>query len=764
MSRNALVGLLLGLSTCTPSKPTAPSVPSVQPAAPAPPPAPVTPPVATPTAPAPPPFAIHAPPGGVITHVGVTPAADAAITLDDAREVRLYPTLDGTQPPVVVDLPMGKDLALVHDGAGFAVAERVDGAMIIARVAADGRITSHVERAAVTGVVGVGAAFVAWQGQTLEVIAPDGTTRETLDTHAAVRAVVATPDGAVITVAGATKVLTSGPLALGAAAKAPAPVVTAAKSDLVIATAAGPRYLGYAFPANVGDTRPVIGDADHIVYRSGDRWLRLDHALASLGEVTPWVPRGDHAHELRWRSGDDWFVRADAGILVDQLAAGTGHLALANAWIDAYEPSSQLALLALDGLARYQPATGILERLPYKTVHGPMARTALVPDVQPGGPLLYEGVRSYAPHDHLTMTWVRDLDHPDVGKKQLVFDDVWEVHFGAHDQIAALGGRRADQPDPSGVYFDGVRTGDGAPTYDNRMPGGATLELPPSNDTQSVRLVDALQHELWVRPYEFNGLFAVGRTLFYIPRSGGVATVDLATGDLVSASAGWGFELAAAPHVASAVGRPIARELAIGRELVQLGDDVVFQELARAVAKASDLKLLAWGPFVLGGKPTRAALLKRVGETGMGLYAYLVETSPGEARAIAITAWGASRFQGIDDPPREPPWGVAIDPEQGLQGTRTIDQHGLEIGTRWIHGSQETAVIELARGEPIVASDRWNEHENTGHGMDSTSGGNGDRHPKVGAYKFHAMTMKASKPSRRAAELAATIVESPPEP
>jgi hypothetical protein len=123
MSRS-LAALLLVVA-CSPDR--------VRPAAPRIPPPAV--PAGTPRAAAP-----TAPHGSDIVALAVTETGDAAVSCDAHDSCRLWPSLDGTQEPIVIaDVPSG-ELAIVRDPVGFVVAV-LDGAggLAVLRYSADGR-------------------------------------------------------------------------------------------------------------------------------------------------------------------------------------------------------------------------------------------------------------------------------------------------------------------------------------------------------------------------------------------------------------------------------------------------------------------------------------------------------------------------------------------------------------------------------------------------------------------------------------------------
>jgi hypothetical protein len=88
---------------------------------------------------------IEAPHGGAIATLGVAADGTAAISCDDQGGIRLWPTLDGSVEPRVVDLPQPRELAIGRHGAGFEVALLDDvGGLVIASLDADGRTLQHL--------------------------------------------------------------------------------------------------------------------------------------------------------------------------------------------------------------------------------------------------------------------------------------------------------------------------------------------------------------------------------------------------------------------------------------------------------------------------------------------------------------------------------------------------------------------------------------------------------------------------------------------
>lgn len=75
---------------------------------------------------------IEAPHGGVIRRLAVTADGTAALTEDELGGIRLWPMLDGTLEPRIVDLPVTRGLAITTEPRGFVVAalDQVGGVVI----------------------------------------------------------------------------------------------------------------------------------------------------------------------------------------------------------------------------------------------------------------------------------------------------------------------------------------------------------------------------------------------------------------------------------------------------------------------------------------------------------------------------------------------------------------------------------------------------------------------------------------------------------
>jgi len=122
-------------------------------------------------------------PTGPIRIVAATPGA--AVTADELGGVRLWPALDGSAEPVIVDLPQPSALAIATRGPAWAIAMVDDGGdAIVATVDRDGQIVKHADTRAdggrFTGVVAVPAGFLLWSEHALVLVDHDGKLVNTL--------------------------------------------------------------------------------------------------------------------------------------------------------------------------------------------------------------------------------------------------------------------------------------------------------------------------------------------------------------------------------------------------------------------------------------------------------------------------------------------------------------------------------------------------------------------------------------------------------
>lgn len=143
---------------------------------------------------------IEAPHGGAITTLAVTPDGSSAVSVDELGGVRLWPTLDGTVEPRILDLPVPRELAVMKDPRGFVVAMLDEvGALVIQTVDGDGlglqRATPPSEPA-FKGVEATSTGPLAWRADQIVMrFAADGRIVEQLGTEAGQRLITITVAG-----------------------------------------------------------------------------------------------------------------------------------------------------------------------------------------------------------------------------------------------------------------------------------------------------------------------------------------------------------------------------------------------------------------------------------------------------------------------------------------------------------------------------------------------------------------------------------------
>jgi sarcosine oxidase gamma subunit len=123
--------------------------------------------------------AIEAPHGGQIIALAVAPDGKSAVTADQLGGLRLWPALDGSREPLVVDMPHPRDLAIASHGDGFTIVVRDEvGGLVVGNIDRDGRTLSHVNlqpEPAITGIAMAPAGLVAWRvDQTIDLVGGDG--------------------------------------------------------------------------------------------------------------------------------------------------------------------------------------------------------------------------------------------------------------------------------------------------------------------------------------------------------------------------------------------------------------------------------------------------------------------------------------------------------------------------------------------------------------------------------------------------------------
>lgn len=149
-------------------------------------PAPVSAPPALPAAPvAPPPAPLSAPHGADITALGATSDGLAVATADRLGGIRLWPVLDGTREPVVIQGTPPRALALLRDGDGFAIGLLdAAGGVRVVRTAATGavlgRATARGEVPATDLVASAEGLLVLRADQTVELVDTGGAQRARL--------------------------------------------------------------------------------------------------------------------------------------------------------------------------------------------------------------------------------------------------------------------------------------------------------------------------------------------------------------------------------------------------------------------------------------------------------------------------------------------------------------------------------------------------------------------------------------------------------
>ena len=158
---------------------------------------------------------IEAPHGGSITTLSITPDGASVLSVDELGGVRLWPTLDGTTEPRIVDLPAPRQVAITADPKGFLIAMLDEvGYLVLTVVDKDGvriaRATPPSEPA-FKGLAMSPTGPIAWRADQIVMrFKADGTVAEQLGTEAGQRiiTIAITGDKAVAVIESGTDKLT----------------------------------------------------------------------------------------------------------------------------------------------------------------------------------------------------------------------------------------------------------------------------------------------------------------------------------------------------------------------------------------------------------------------------------------------------------------------------------------------------------------------------------------------------------------------------
>lgn len=141
-----------------------------------------------------------APHAGAIQMLALSPDGGVALSVDELGGVRLWPALDGTKEPCIVDMPRPEQLAIGTRAGGFFAAGRDEaGGLYLGKLDEQGRQLSHVSLAAepaVTWIAMTERGLLAWRtDQTLALLDVDGVMRSRLASEPAQRIVAVAASG-----------------------------------------------------------------------------------------------------------------------------------------------------------------------------------------------------------------------------------------------------------------------------------------------------------------------------------------------------------------------------------------------------------------------------------------------------------------------------------------------------------------------------------------------------------------------------------------
>lgn len=308
---HAPIGIACLVAACNPGQ--APAIANKQPTGPQT--------SGTPTAP----IAKGVPHGGVITEVAITEQADAALSFDNLLGIRLWPTLDGTRPPVPVTANAPRQLALAHAGHDLLAVILDDaGAVQVLRLGLDGKVVSraslpglYVQAIAIeSGVV------VRTPDHAVEWYAADGTARGRVmpEPGQQVQGIATRNGRTAVLLANATtdsartiRWLTLGDtLTWGQSIDVPSSI-----DGGLFALSPDGKRVAYTTSSSlevyeIDPFQRVIPGESPIVHRDGDRGIGfIDNdsvVLGDLGQTWLWQPKKPEPVAVAAPQGDPWAV------------------------------------------------------------------------------------------------------------------------------------------------------------------------------------------------------------------------------------------------------------------------------------------------------------------------------------------------------------------------------------------------------------------------------------------------------------------------
>lgn len=143
---------------------------------------------------------IEAPHGGAIATLALTPDGTAAVSVDELGGVRLWPALDGSVEPRIVDLPTPRSLVVLPDKRGFLIAMLDEvGSLVLEVVDRDGlglQRANPPSDPAFKGVEVSPTGPIAWRADQIVMrFAGDGSVSEQLPTEAGQRIITISASG-----------------------------------------------------------------------------------------------------------------------------------------------------------------------------------------------------------------------------------------------------------------------------------------------------------------------------------------------------------------------------------------------------------------------------------------------------------------------------------------------------------------------------------------------------------------------------------------
>jgi DNA-binding beta-propeller fold protein YncE len=337
--------------------------------------------------------------------------------------------------------------------------------------------------------------------------------------------------------------------------------IAGASGDLVLATPAETRYLGYDVP--VPSVARAAGGGQLVVASMAKLYTVDDHLRVV---AAPNLPVREHALELQWLGDDAW--AAETALIGDEsgdfrlIDHGTAHVLrkqLDVTYVLGYEPTTHLLTLSLgasSAVYRYDPVKHELALVAVEPASNMYMEVELIPldPARAGAQLL-----QVTSHGATRLDWLPDatkLEEPGASVRVSGSLAAADPAGNAYVWVSTAQGMELD------VYRDGKRVGtlptDGPVSVWPDPAGGRIVEIAP----HAVSMVTTAGQRAWTMQLDRpTSAVWLSDGALAIVTAAGIVRVEPATGNVMATRCGWGFGLSATPHASPPAIEPVCSQL-----------------------------------------------------------------------------------------------------------------------------------------------------------------------------------------------------------